>query len=47
MLHEAGQGHGEGTRELGDRTGSFGKQLHDLPAGGIAERGEDGVERVV
>jgi len=44
MLHEAGQGHGEGTRELGDRTGSFGKQLHDLPARRVGERREDGIE---
>jgi hypothetical protein len=47
VLHESRQGHRKRAGELGDRAAAAGEQAHHLPARGIGERGENGVEGFV
>ena len=47
MLHEPRERHRKGARELGDGAAPRGERGYHLPARGIGERGEDGVERLV
>ncbi len=47
VLVNAGEGHRERPRQLGDRGLARGKPGEDRPAGRVRERGEGGVERAL
>jgi hypothetical protein len=45
VLHEAGERHREGLRQVAHRTAAAGKEFHHLAARRIRERPEHGIER--